>query len=171
MIGAVIRMIDTGGRKKPSTTTMTRIASQQHPARQMHRDDRLGGRLADVQIAHHVGIEQRHADDQHQHGRFADRRCQDRREVARAARRCRSARSGSARAGRRGRRSPTAWRSRRRARPSRRSAAARTAARAAAREAFGHRECRRASRIAEFAPVCCRAALAAAYSLRKRNTA
>ncbi len=27
MIGAVIRMIETGGRKKPSTTTMTRIAA------------------------------------------------------------------------------------------------------------------------------------------------
>jgi hypothetical protein len=27
MIGAVIRMIDTGGRKKPSTTTMKRIAA------------------------------------------------------------------------------------------------------------------------------------------------
>ena len=26
MIGAVIRMIETGGRKKPSTTTMSRIA-------------------------------------------------------------------------------------------------------------------------------------------------
>src|SRR5215471_10845081 len=27
MIGAVIKMMDTGGRKKPSTTTMTRIAN------------------------------------------------------------------------------------------------------------------------------------------------
>ena len=27
MIGAVIRMMDTGGRKKPSTTTMRRIAA------------------------------------------------------------------------------------------------------------------------------------------------
>jgi hydroxymethylglutaryl-CoA lyase len=56
---------------------------QQFPARQVHRDDGLGRRLRDVQIAHYIGIEQRHADDHHQHGGILDGRFQDRREVAR----------------------------------------------------------------------------------------
>src|SRR6266567_9267551 len=56
---------------------------QQPPARQMHRDDGFGRRLRDVQIAHYVGIEQRHADDHHQHGGFADGGFQDRRQIAR----------------------------------------------------------------------------------------
>ena len=91
MIGAVIRMIDTGGRKKPSTTTMQQDRGEQLPARQLHGDDRLRGRLRDVQIAHHVGIEQRHADDHHQHGRFADASTSGSAPGRSAARRCRSA--------------------------------------------------------------------------------
>ena len=106
---------------------------QQFPARQVHRDDRFGGRLRDVQVAHHVGIEQRHADDHHQHGGFADRRFQDRRQVARPPHAVDHARSAPAPAVRRGPRFPKAWHSRHRARSSRRSAAARTAAPAAAR--------------------------------------
>src|SRR6185312_3840813 len=51
---------------------------QQDPARQVLRHDPAGDRLADVQVAHHVAVEQRHADDQHQHARFADRVGHDR---------------------------------------------------------------------------------------------
>ncbi len=51
---------------------------EQQPFRQMHGDDPLGGALADVQIAHHVGVEQRHADDEHQHRRFLERAVENR---------------------------------------------------------------------------------------------
>ena len=37
MIGAVIRMIDTGGRKKPSTITISRIAASSTHLRQVQR--------------------------------------------------------------------------------------------------------------------------------------
>ena len=49
----------------------------------MQGDHGLRRRLADVQVAHHVGIQQRHADDHQQHCRLLDGRLQDRRQVAR----------------------------------------------------------------------------------------
>ncbi len=57
---------------------------EQDPLRQVHRDDCLGRALRDVQRAHHVGIQQRHADDEHQHRRLADRRREDRPQLTRA---------------------------------------------------------------------------------------
>src|SRR6185369_11418691 len=56
---------------------------EQQPLREVHGDDPFGRRLADVQVAHHVGVEQRHADDEHQHGRFFERAVEDRLQLRR----------------------------------------------------------------------------------------
>ncbi len=47
----------------------------------MQADHPVGGRLADVQVAHHIGIEQRHPDNQQQHRRFLDRRSEYGRQI------------------------------------------------------------------------------------------
>ena len=83
MTGAVIKMIETGGRKKPSTTIKQQDRREQPPFRKPQRSQPHGGALRNVQIAHHISVEQREPDDEEQHGAFAHRAGKDRHQPGR----------------------------------------------------------------------------------------
>jgi len=81
MIGAVHQDDRHRRQKKPEHDDHDKDRRQQFPSRQMHRDNRFRDRLRDVQVAHDIEYNSDMPMIIHQHGRLADRRFQDRRQI------------------------------------------------------------------------------------------
>ena len=114
-IGAVIRMIATGGRNMPATSRNTLMMRHHHPAVDLQVGDRVAMRLGDEQRRHHEGEQFGRRHDHHDHHALAHGDAEESARAAGAEQPVDRRRPARCRAARRRPPPPTAWRCRHRA--------------------------------------------------------